>query len=220
MTDSVNVLQIWGGATSRTLRPHWMAHELGLDYQPCLIGSRTGETQSDEFRGLNPKEKIPVLVDGDLVLTESVAIVTYLGDQYGSDSGLVPGYGSVQRARYNEWMYFVQMELDAHTLYVIRKHRDLTELYGEAPAAIDTAIAGFNKQAQVAAEQLNRRPYLLGDAFSAADLVMMTCLDWAKAYGFDLAGPLAPLQSYRARIVEREAYQQAVKLNFSISAGA
>jgi glutathione S-transferase len=216
----MKVLQIWGGATSRTLRPHWMAHELGLDYQPCLIGSRTGETQSGEFRSLNPKEKIPVMVDGDLVLTESVAIVTYLGDQYGSDSGLVPGYRSVQRARYNEWMSFVQMELDAHTLYVIRKHRDLKDLYGDAPAAIDTAIAGFNKQVQVAADWLKTQPYLLGEAFSAADLVMMTCLDWANAYGFNLTGPLQPLQSYRARIAEREAYQQATKLNFSISAGA
>ena len=80
-----NKLQLWGGATSRTFRPHWMLHELGIDYEPKLIGSRTGETQQPAFLELNPKEKIPVLVDGDFVLTESVAIVTYLGDHYGSD---------------------------------------------------------------------------------------------------------------------------------------
>jgi len=211
------MIEIWGGATSRTLRPHWMAHELDLDYRPRLIGSRTGATQTDSFRALNAKEKIPVLVDGDFVLTESVAIVTYLGDHYGASTGMVPPAGDRLRARYNEWVSFIQMELDAHTLYVIRKHRDLADLYGEAPAAIETAISGFNKQVNVAAETLAAQPYLLGTTFTAADLILMTCLDWASVYGFDLA---PELESYRQRIAEREPYQAAMALNFSISAGA
>lgn len=210
-------IQIWGGATSRTLRAHWMAHELELDYEPILIGSRTGETTTHEFRTLNAKEKIPVLVEDDFVLTESVAIVTYLGDHHGPESGLVPAWRDRQRARYNEWMSFVQMELDAHTLYVIRKHRDLGKLYGEAPAAVDAAIAGFNKQINVAETTLTRQPYLLGDYFSAADLVLMTCLDWADAYGIGL-GP--GLNAYRAKIHDRDAFQRARAVNFSISAGA
>ena len=151
------------------------------------------------------------------MLTESVAIVTYLGDHYGADSGLVPACGDRRRARYNEWMSFVQMELDAHTLYVMRKHRDLADLYGAAPAAIETAIDGFNKQVHAAELTLAEQGYLLGDEFSAADLVLMTCLDWASVYGFTLA-PV--LESYRAKIAERAAYQAAMKLNFSISAGA
>ena len=93
------MLQIWGGATARTIRPHWMCHELALEYEPKLIGSRTGETQSAQFRALNPKEKIPVMVDGDLVLSESAAIVTYLGDTYGPDTGLVPPPFTTERAR-------------------------------------------------------------------------------------------------------------------------
>jgi glutathione S-transferase len=210
-------IEIWGGATSRTLRAHWMAHESGLDYTPRLIGSRTGETTTDAFRAMNPKEKIPVLVDDGFVLSESVAIVTYLGDHYGAGSGLVPPWRDRQRARYNEWMSFVQMELDAHTLYVMRKHRDLADLYGEAPAAIDTAIAGFNKQVNVASVALAQQPYLLGDDFTAADLVLMTCLDWAVAYGIQLD---AVLNAYRDRIHARDAFQAARTLNFSISAGA
>lgn len=211
------MLTVWGGATSRTLRVHWMLHELGIDYLPRLIGSRTGETHTDEFRRLNPKEKIPVLVDGDLVLTESVAIVTYLGDTYGRDSGLIPKPYSVERARYNEWASFVQMELDAHTLYVLRKHRDLADLYGAAPAAVQTAIDGFNKQVAVAEEALGIRDYLLGSAFTAADLILMTCLDWAEFYGIELSSGFA---GYRTRIHQRPAFRSARKLNFSISAGA
>ena len=149
------MLTIWGGASSRSMRAHWMAHELGLDYEAKLIGSRTGETQTEAFRALNPKEKIPVLEDDDLVLTESAAIVTYLGDTYGKDSGLVPAPYTRERALYNQWNSFIQMELDAHTLYVLRKHRDLADLYGEAPAAVSTAIEGFHKQIAVAEQALS-----------------------------------------------------------------
>ncbi|MDA1073786.1 MAG: glutathione S-transferase family protein [Proteobacteria bacterium] len=208
------MLTIWGGATSRTIRAHWMAHELGLDYTPKLIGSRSGATQTPEFRALNAKEKIPVLVDDDLVLSESAAIVTYLGDTYGRDSGLVPGFGTRDRARYNEWLSFIQMELDAHTLYVIRKHRDLAHLYGEAPAAIQHAIDGFNKQINLAQTQLLKTPYLLGEEFTAADLMLMSVLDWAQAYGIELNPMFAP---YRDRIHQRPAFISAAKLNFSIT---
>ena len=211
------MIEIWGGATSRTVRAHWMAHELGLDYTPRLIGSRTGETQSDGFRKLNLKEKIPVLVDGDLVLTESAAIVTYLGDTYGPDTGLVPAPFTPARARYNEWLSFIQMELDAHTLYVMRKHRDLADLYGQAPAAIDEAIAGFHKQVRFAEQRLQDNDYLVGETFTGADILLTSCTTWATAYGVDLS---ELLKDYTSRNMKRPAYQSAAKLNFSISAGA
>ncbi len=210
------MLTIWGGGTTRAMRAHWMAHELGLEYEPRLIGSRTGETQTPEFRLLNPKEKIPVLVDDDLVLTESAAIVTYLGDTYGSDSGLVPKPYTRERALYNQWHSFIQMELDAHTLYVLRKHRDLTDEYGEAPAAVTTAIEGFHKQVAVAEQCLSGGDYLVGDRFTGADLMLVTTLKWAVAYEIDLSSRLL---EYTETHAARPAYRQAGRLNFSISAG-
>ncbi len=211
------MLKIWGGATSRTIRAHWMCHELGLEYEPVLIGSRTGATQSDEFRALNAKEKIPVLVDDDFVLSESAAIVTYLGDTYGRGSGLVPDPFTRERALYNQWLSFVQMELDAHTLYVIRRHRDLANLYGEAPAAISAAIDGFNKQVAVAETALTDQEYLVGSQFTGADILMTTVLTWADVYGIDLSTTLA---DYMLRQTDRPAYKTAAELNFSISPGA
>ena len=211
------MITIWGGATSRTIRAHWMCHELELEYQPKLIGSRTGETQTEEFRALNAKEKIPVLIDDDFVLTESAAIVTYLGDTYGPDSGLVPKPYTKERALYNQWNSFVQMELDAHTLYVMRKHRDLAHLYGEAPAAITHAIEGFHKQVAVADTALADKDYLVGNRFTGADLMMTTVLTWAVAYGVDIS---PRLHEYAKVHMKRPAYQTSAKLNFSISAGA
>jgi glutathione S-transferase len=217
--DDQQQLQLWGGATSRTFRAHWMLHELDLPYTPHLIGSRTGETQTPEFRSLNPKGKIPVLVDGELVLSESVAIVTYLGDHYDThplEERLVPAPLSRSRAHYDEWMSFIQMELDAHTLYIIRRHRDLAALYGEAPTAIKAAEEGFSSQLLAATRLLENQPYLLGEHFSAADLVLTSCLDWARVYQIALP---AHLQHYHSRIRQRPAYRSAAALNFSISPG-
>ena len=207
-------LMLWGGATSRTIRAHWALHELRLDYESKLIGSRTGATQTEEFRALSTKEKIPVLVHDGFVLTESAAIVTYLGDTFG---GLTPPHASHERARYNEWMSFILMELDAHTLYVIRRHEGLKQFYGEAPAAIAAAREGFLKQVHWAQPRIEQSPYLVGESFTGVDILMTSCLDWADSYGFELA---QSLHDYRHRHHEREAYKAAAKINFSISAGA
>ena len=206
------MITLWGGATARTLRPHWMLHELGTPYEAKLIGPRTGETQTAEFQALNVKGKIPVLVDDDLVLTESAAIVTYLGDRYGPDTGLVPLPYTTERARYNEWLAYVQMELDAHTLYVVRKHQDLANLYGEAPAAITTAIEGFGKLLGFAEQRLAAHDYLVGEQFTGADLMLATCLIWAHLYKLDVP---TVLSEYRERITDREAYRRANELNAS-----
>ena len=207
-------LTLWGGATGRTIRPHWALHELGLDYESKLIGSRTGATQTEEFRALNAKEKIPVLVHDDFVLTESAAIVTYLGDTFG---GLTPAFGTRERARYNEWASFILMELDAHTLYVVRRHEGLKHLYGEAPAAIEAAREGFEKQIRWALPRIRSAPFLVGDSFSGVDILMTSCLDWADGYGYDLDDAL---HEYRQLHRVRPAYQAAAKINFSVSAGA
>ena len=79
-----NDLILWGAGTGRTMRAHWMLLELGLDYQFHPIGSRTGETQADDFVQLNPRHKIPVLKHGSFVLTESAAIIQYLSNTFQS----------------------------------------------------------------------------------------------------------------------------------------
>ena len=200
-------ITVWGVGTSRTLRVHWALAELGLTYRTQAIGSRTGETQSADFRRLSVKEKIPVLVRDETVLTESAAIVAWLGEVHG---GLLPPPGSLDRARYYEWMSFILMELDAHTLYVMRKHGDLKNLYGDAPAAMAAAKAGFQKQIRWALPRVEGAPFLVGDEFGGADILMTTCLDWAVAYGIDLD---EPFNTYRQRHHERPAYAKALAAN-------
>jgi glutathione S-transferase len=200
-------LLLWGCGTVRTFRAHWALHELGLTYDRRAIGSRTGETQTEQFLELNPKGKIPVLVDDDLVLTESAAIVRYLYQRYGNE----PARSIIEQARYDEWQSHILMELDAHTLYVMRKHGDLAKLYGEAPAAMKAAQEGFRRQAAVAESRLRKSPYLLGGDFSGVDLLLTTCLDWAHAYHVQLE---PTLDAWRQRQHSRPAYQAARRVNF------
>ncbi len=204
-------LILWGAGTPRTLRVHWVLHELGLEYEKRPIGSRTGETQTAEFRKLNPREKIPVLQDGDLTIAESAAIVTYLAEKYGHTGALIPLASSAERAAYYEWCFFTMTELDAHTLYVIRRHTGLPELYGEAPDAVRAARDGFQKQVQVADQRLSiQGPFLLGDAFTGADILLTTCLTWADRYELPLT---ERLRDYVSRTTSREAHRLAFAAN-------
>jgi glutathione S-transferase len=189
-----------------------MLQEAGLEYEVRPVQSRTGETQTEEFRRLNPREKIPVLQHGDLVLAESAAIVSYLAGTFGVERGLIPRAGSRERALYDQWCFFVMTELDAHTLYVLRRHVDLAALYGEAPNAVSAARAYFQKQVAVAgAELADGRSFLLGETFSGADILLGSCLDWAVFYGEPLS---AGLEAYRIRLGARDAYRRAYAANF------
>ena len=109
------------------------------------------------------------------------------------------------------------MELDAHTLYVLRKHWSLPDIYGEAPAAVTTAIEGFKKQVAVAEQALQQSDFLIGGDFTAADLMLTTTLNWAIAYEVELTPRLI---EYTKLHSARPAYKKAGRLNFSISAGA
>jgi glutathione S-transferase len=214
-----NRLVLFGAGTARTLRAHWALHELGLDYEPRLVASRSGETATADFGRLNPKRKIPVLVDGDFTLTESAAIVNYLGDTYGHGAGrpgvrLVPDPGTRERARYDEACFFVMTELDAHTLYVVRRHRDLAALYGEAPNAVSEALAGFDRQVSTVEAALgDGRRHLLGDLFTGADILLASCLQWATFYGRPLSERLS---AYLGRVTQRPAHGRAAAINYSI----
>lgn len=200
---------LWGVESARALRVHWALIELGLEYRTERIQSRSGETETPAYRRLNPRGKIPVFEDGALVLSESAAIVTYLAETYGKGR-LIPAQGA-ERAKYFEWISFISMEIDATTLYVLRRHEALAHLYGEAPTANAAARGYFDRMITAAARELeDGRPYLLGAGFSGADIVMTTCLDWALSYDVPLPEPWL---DYRERTVARPAHARAVAAN-------
>ncbi|MFZ1121725.1 MAG: glutathione S-transferase family protein [Candidatus Binataceae bacterium] len=206
-------LTLWGTGTGRTMRAHWMLLELGLEYEFHPIQARTGETQTEEFRRLNPRHKIPVLRHGQFVLTESAAIIQYLSETFGISKELHVPTDATSRATLNEWCYFIISELDAGSLYVMRRHDNLKHIYGEAPAAIEAAEKYFLHNLEAMAARVESGgPYLLGDRFSTADILLMTCLDWAVSSEIALPDPFS---HYRQRVAQRPAYRAALRRNFA-----
>jgi glutathione S-transferase len=203
-------ITLWGAGTTRTLRPIWVAEELGLEYELKPIGPRTGETQTPEYTRLNPKQKIPYLIDDDVRLSESVAISRYLIARYGHESTIAPPQTPELRAREDEWVCYIYGELDETSLYVMRRHGDLKAIYGDAPAAVDGAKDYAMKHLQVVANHLDDREFVLDGRFGLADIVLTSCLDWAVHYGFDLAESLI---RYRSSVAKRPAYRRALVSN-------
>ncbi len=204
-------LVLWGAGTGRALRAHWALAELGLDYESRPIQPRTGETKTPEYTALTARQKIPLLQDGTFTITESAAIIAYLSDTYASDETALMPRAAQERAKCLEWCFFIMTELDAGSLYVIRRHRYLSEIYGPAPDVCDSAAAYFGQQMRTVERQLAEdRPYLFGDRLTAADMLLATCLGWAVNYGV----PVDPrAMAYNARMTDRPAYRQAVIRN-------
>lgn len=215
-------LKLWGYSTSRTLRPHWTLHELGLPYTTEYIRHREGETQTEEFTNLNPVGKVPVLQDDDLVVTESAAICLYLADRYGN--GKLISDTPEGRSCIFQLCFFTMTELDAHTLYILTKHNGkLSRTYGKSSEATAAAIEGFEKKIATLSKVLDDgRPYIVGDSFTIADIILTTCLTWSQndeSIGLQLKVPPILLE-YATRMKAREAYTAAFKTNYPEEIGS
>ena len=208
----MNTRRLWGIGSPRTLRAHWMLHELGLDYETRAVIPRSAEMDDPELERWTKRHKIPFLEDGEVRIGESGAIVFHLADRYRDRGAFAPEPGTAQRAHYEELAFFVLMELDATALYVLRRHEGLKDVYGDAPAACSAARDYFTRMAgEIERRLADGRPHLLGDSFSAADLLLTSCLVWAQFIAIPLAEPLV---AYRDRIATRPAFGRAMAVNF------
>ena len=203
---------VWGIGTGRTIRAHWAMIELGLDYRTKVVRTRTPDTETPEFKTLNPRGKIPVLQDGPITIAESAAIVMHLGETYRTGDVILVPSDPAERARYMEWMSFICMELDATSLYVLRRHWSLPQIYGDSPVANKASEDYFARMINAAAELINpNQPFIMGGAFNGIDILMYTTLHWAIAYN----QPLPDIfQAYHARVSRRPTCIKAYAVNY------
>jgi glutathione S-transferase len=170
-------MKLYEFGPTRSIRVRWTLQELGVEFESIRINLLAGEHLQPKFLKINPAGKIPVLVDDDLVLTESVAIVLYLADKY-SNKGLVPTELK-ERAQVNRWLLFAATELEQPLWRIARN----TMLYPEDQRlAADVVLASqeFKAMAAVLEEHMQRRQFLVGDTVTVADFVAAYTLDWAN----------------------------------------
>lgn len=202
---------LWGVGTSRTIRAHWALIELNLSYKTEIIRTRTTDTETAAFKSVNPRQKIPVLQDGTLTMGESAAIVTYLAESYSTEQVRLIPDNPKARAKYFEWMSFICMELDATSLYVLRRHWSLPEIYGDSPVANKASEEYFNRMITAADKLKNpKQKYLLETGFSGVDILMTTTLKWAIDYNQKIPNDF---MEYLDHMVNRPGYIAALEAN-------
>jgi glutathione S-transferase len=196
------MIQLYGRGQSRSHRCLWALHEAEIEFEYHVV---TADNLAD-YAKINPQAKVPALVDDDLVLTESAAIVNYIG-RLGTHPELLP-MTPRQRARYDELCFFVMTELE-QPLWTIGKHRFALPEAVRRPEMFDTAIFEFNK-AQTALQQLlGDFQYAVGDSFSLADILLAQTLNWAARFEMAVDDNLL---AYRDRMYARPACVQSLAL--------
>lgn len=199
------MMKLYGLGPTRSLRALWALQELDAEFEFVRVNILAGENLHPDFLRLNPAGKLPVLVDGDFVLTESAAIVMYLAEKYG-DKGLMPA-DLKERAQAYRWSLFAVTELE-QPLWRIAKH---TFLYPEDKRLTeDVALAReeFAAMAAVLDRHMDGRAFIVGDNITVADCVTAYVLDWGNENG--LIDSFPNLKAYLERMYARPRAPQRI----------
>jgi glutathione S-transferase len=184
-----------------SLSPHIVLAESGLSFDVEKVDFTTMKTERGaDFEKINPKGYVPVLaLDNGQMLTEGSAIVQYIADQV-PQKKLAPSAGTMERYRLMEWLNFIATEL----------HKGFSPLFNpKFPDDLKAkAVERLGKRLNIAARQLEKNRYLMGDTFTVADAYLFTILRWAPGI-IDLS-PWPALKSYKDRIEGRPAVYQTL----------
>lgn len=203
-------MQIFGMSMSRSLRAVWAAYEAGLDFE--YIEVEYGKTEqngslSDNYRGLNPQGKVPTMVDGEVVITESTAILNYLANKT-PEAKLIPVDGSAERAKYDEICSFIVTELE-QPLWTTGKHRfALPEEYRVSDEIHNTTAFEFEKAQGALLRLKGNSEFAVGDHFTMADVLLAHTIAWARKFEFKVDDSLL---AYKEEMMKRPAFGLAFK---------
>ncbi|MEM7422281.1 MAG: glutathione S-transferase family protein [Pseudomonadota bacterium] len=187
-----------GSPRTRTMRVLWMLEELGQPYQ--IVPAKP---HSDAVSAGNPGGKVPVLHDGDAVITDSVAICTYLADKHGDCT--YPA-GSPERGHQDAITQFCVDEIEG-ALWAAAKNTFINPEEHRAPAIVPVAKFEFAKALKTLEQHLDGKEFIAGDRFTVPDLLLTHCAGWARNAKFDI--PAGPVADYVTRTRERPALQRA-----------
>jgi len=170
------MLHLYGNVRSRAMRCLWMLEEMGKPYQLIEKTTRTDDLQSAEYLRLNPNARIPTLVDGHLVLWESMAINLYLAQKY--DGPMHCAEPEVMGLA-AQWSFWAVLETEALLLDLLQHRVVLPEFARDASHAERDELL-LNKPLSVLNDTLAGRDYLAGNSFTVGDLNVASILVWGK----------------------------------------
>ena len=177
------MLHLYGNAKSRAMRCLWMLEEIGEPYQLIEKSTRPDDLQTAEYLRLNPNARIPTLVDGEVVLWESMAINIYLAQKYEGpmrcDSPELSGLAA-------QWSFWAVLELEELLLDLLQ-HRAVLPDFARDPSHAERSELLLQKPLGVLNDALVGRQFLAGDRFTVADLNVASILVWGKMARLDFS---------------------------------
>jgi glutathione S-transferase len=176
----------------------WMLEELGVPYRMQLLNLKKGDQKTPDYLAINPMGKVPAIRHGETVVTEVAAICCYLADEF-PEAGLAPPIGDPRRGTYLRWLFFSPSCIEPAMT-------DKAFQHGDRPAST-VGYGDFDTVMDVVAAAVSRGDYLLGDQFSAADVVLGSAVRYGMMFGIIPKRP--EFEAYGARLAQRPALIRA-----------
>lgn len=185
---------------TRSFRALWLMEEAGAPYERVKVDIRKGEQNAPWFRAINPMGKVPALADGEAKVAESAALCAYVAERC-PGANLAPLLGDPARGRYLHWLFFAAGCIEAA---YTQKFTNLAVPGGEVSAG----WGSFDKVMDVLEQAVQPGPWLLGERFSAADVMIGADLHFGLTL-LKIVPPKPAFAAYVARCAARPAFQRA-----------
>jgi glutathione S-transferase len=192
-------LTLYHASPSRSSVVLWMLEEIGEPYDIKLLSLQKEENRKPDYLAINPMGKVPALKHGDTVITELAAICTYLADEFPAKKLNVP-IGTPQRGAYLKWLFFGPGCLEPAVI-------DRAAPRKEEPRRAMLGYGDFDTTMNTIAAAVAKGPWLMGEQFTAADVVIGSNIRWATI--FKLIPERSEFAAYSQRIAARPAAQRA-----------
>jgi glutathione S-transferase len=187
---------------SRSVGVHALLEELGADYDLHVLNLKKGEQRQPDYLAINPMGKVPAIKHGEALVTEQPAVYQYLADLY-PEAGLAPPIGSPMRGPFLRWLAFYGASFEPALMDRSLKH---------PPAPPSTCPYGdFDTMFKTLTDQLAKGPYILGDQFTAADVLWANALRWTTMFKLVPSTPV--IEAYIERVTSRPAALRATAQN-------
>lgn len=195
------MMQLYWCPRSRSFSALWLMEEIGEPYERVLIDITTGTQKTPEYLAINPMGKVPALKDGDVTIAEASAICAYVAERH-HDKNLAPPIGDPLRAKYLQWLFFSPGCIEPAMIEIFTKINvpTSTAAWGSATQVFDVLDTALEKG-----------PFLLGEMFSAADIMIGSGLNFATRL-FKMVPPRPSFDRYLDACSARPAFQRATAL--------
>jgi glutathione S-transferase len=201
MSEELKSLVLYHASPSRSSGTLALLEEVGCRYEIRLLDLNKGDTHTPAFLAINPLGKVPALLHEGAVITEQVAVTIYLGDLV-PGKGLAPALGDPLRGPYLRWVAFYGSSFEPALIDKALK-RDAGGQAMSPYGSYEAVVGALNTQ-------LQKGPYLLGERFSAADMLWGSALAWTT--GFGLVEKTPPIADYLARVTARASFARAKEI--------